>query len=81
MSSFEFFADRFVDDTDDGQTFNFGKNLLCVAKTNPPKNCQKSLRPEAEKWHPRRKLLKPEAEKSAKNKSFEKSPKIAKTRS
>ena len=25
---FEFCADGFVDDTDDGQTFNFGKNLL-----------------------------------------------------
>jgi hypothetical protein len=32
FSSFEFCANRFVDDTDDGQTFNFGKNLLCVAK-------------------------------------------------
>ncbi len=27
MSSFEFCADGFVDDTDDGQTFNFGKNF------------------------------------------------------
>ncbi len=30
---------------------------------NPLKNCQKSLRPEAEKWRPRQKLLRPEAEK------------------
>ncbi len=66
---------------DDGQTFNFGKNLLCVAKTNPPKNRQKLLRPEAEKWRPHQKSLRSEAEKSAKNKSSEKSPKIAKTRS
>ena len=28
FSSFEFCADGFVDDTDDGQTFNFGKNIL-----------------------------------------------------
>ncbi len=54
---------------------------LSVAKTNPPKNCQKLLRPEAEKWRPRQKSLRPEAEKSAKNESSEKSPKIAKTRS
>jgi hypothetical protein len=27
-TSFEFCADGFVDDMDDGQTFNFGKNLL-----------------------------------------------------
>ncbi len=71
----------FVDDTDDGQTFNFGKNPLCVAKTNPPKNRQKLLRPEAEKWSPRQKSLRPEAEKSAKNKFSKKSPNIAKTRS
>ncbi len=63
FSSFEFCANEFVDDTDDGQTFNFGKNLLCVAKTNPPKNRQKSLRPEAEKCRPRQKSLRPEAEK------------------
>ncbi len=30
---------------------------------NPPRNCQKSLRPEAEKWHPRQKSLRSEAEK------------------
>jgi len=53
FSSFEFCANGFVDDTNDGQTFNFGENLLCVAKTNPPKNRQKLLRPEAEKWRPR----------------------------
>ncbi len=28
FSSFEFCADGFVDDTDDGQTFNFGRNVL-----------------------------------------------------
>jgi hypothetical protein len=33
-----------------------------VPNTNPPKNRQKSLRPEAEKWCPRQKLLRPEAE-------------------
>ncbi len=33
-----------------------------VPKTNPPNNRQKSLRPEAEKWRPRLKLLRPEAE-------------------
>ncbi len=81
LSSFEFCANGFVDDTDDGQTFNFGKNLLCVAKTNSPKNRQKLLRPEAGKWRPRQKLLRPEAEKSAKNKSSEKLPKIATSRS
>jgi hypothetical protein len=27
-TTFEFCADGFVDDTDDGQTFNFGKKLL-----------------------------------------------------
>jgi hypothetical protein len=46
------------------------------AKTNPPKNRQKLLRPEAEKWRPRQKLLRPEAEKSAENKSSEKLPKL-----
>jgi hypothetical protein len=66
---------------DNRQTFNFGKNLLCDAKMNPPKNRQKLLRPEAEKWRPHQKLLRPEAEKSAKNKSSEKLPKIAKTKS
>ncbi len=82
FSSFEFCANGFVDDTDNGQTFNFGKNLLCVAKTNPPKNRQKSLRPEAEKWRPRQKTLRPEAEKSVpKTNPLKKSPKIAKTRS
>ncbi len=28
FSSFEFCTNGFVDDTDDGQTFNFGKKLL-----------------------------------------------------
>ena len=81
ISEIKFCANGFVDDTDDGQSFHFGKNLLCVAKTNPPKNRQKLLRPKAEKWHPHQKLLRPEAEKSAKNKSSKKLPKIAKTRS
>ena len=27
-NNFEFYADGFVDDMDDRQTFNFGKNLL-----------------------------------------------------
>jgi hypothetical protein len=39
------------------------RKLKKVPKTNPPKNCQKLLRPEAEKWHPRQKSLQPEAEK------------------
>jgi hypothetical protein len=34
-----------------------------VPEMNPPRNCQKSLRPEAEKWHPRQKSLRSEAEK------------------
>jgi hypothetical protein len=37
---------------------------------NPPKNRQKSLRPEAEKWCPRQKLLRPEAEKWRKKKIY-----------
>ncbi len=36
---------------------------------NPPKNCQKLLRPEAEKWRPQQKFtLRPEAEKWRKKK-------------
>jgi hypothetical protein len=42
-----------------------------VPKTNPPKNCQKLLRPEAEKWRPRQNLLRPEAEKWLKKKKKE----------
>ncbi len=39
---------------------------------NPPKNCQKLLRPEAEKWRPRQKLPRPEAEKWRKKKKKKK---------
>ncbi len=38
------------------------------SKTNPPKNRQKLLRPEAEKWRPRQKLQRPEAKKWRKKK-------------
>ena len=40
-----------------------------MPKTNPPKNCQKLLRPEAEKWCLRQKWLRPEAEKWRKKKN------------
>ncbi len=39
---------------------------------NPPKNRQKLIRPEAEKWHPHQKSLRPEAEKWCKKKQTNK---------